>query len=137
MQAITKILKENKKQKILLVDDVPEIGELVKIILEKHSFVVEIAKDARDGLIKAADGNPDLILMDIFLPGTSGVDATIKLRENGFRKPIILFSVLSEIEGIAREAKRAGADDYIIKPFEVDDFVNRVKCSLEENVTAL
>ncbi|GBE54694.1 transcriptional regulatory protein SrrA [archaeon BMS3Bbin15] len=137
MQAITKILKENKKQKILLVDDVPEIGELVKIILEKHSFMVEIARDARDGLIKAADGNPDLILMDIFLPSTSGVDATIKLRENGFRKPIILFSVLSEIEGIAREAKRAGADDYIIKPFEVDDFVNRVKCSLEENVTAL
>ncbi len=137
MQAIIKILKDNKKHKILLVDDVPEIGELVKIILEKHSFMVDIARDARNGLIKAADGNPDLILMDIFLPDTLGVDATIKLRENGFKKPIILFSVLSELEGIAKEAKRAGADDYITKPFEVDDFVNRVKCSLKENVTAL
>ncbi len=132
--AVAELKSKEKPKKVLIVDDVPEIGELVKLILERHGFDVYVARNANEGFEKVREVSPDLILMDIFLPGMSGVDATKKLREeDGFKKPIILFSVLSEIEGIAEETKRSGADDYITKPFEIDEFVQKVKKYLNED----
>lgn len=116
-------------KKVLLIDDIEEIRQLVKIILGKrNNYKVLVAEDAKEGIEMALSQEPDLILMDIFLPGTSGLEATLTLRNKyGYKKPIVLFSVLSELEGIAEKAEEVEADDYIHKPFKLENFVQKVE----------
>lgn len=69
-------------KKVLLIDDIEEIRQLVKIILGKrNNYKVLVAEDAKEGIEMALSQEPDLILMDIFLPGTSGLEATLTLTQ--------------------------------------------------------
>src|ERR1043165_5476857 len=116
---------------ILVVEDDVDIAETVKYNLEAEGFVVEVATSGEDGLSRALDSPPALIILDLMLPGISGVDVCRKLRmENETRRtPIIMLTAkASENDRIA--GLDSGADDYIAKPFSVRELMARVRAVL-------
>jgi DNA-binding response OmpR family regulator len=112
---------------ILIVEDDPDIAQIVKTYLEKDGFRTEIARDGLDGLDKAQNLNPDLIILDWMLPGLDGLSVMQRLQKTQ-RTPIIMLTAKTE------EAERlkglALADDYINKPFSPREMVARVRAVL-------
>ena len=119
------------KGKILVVDDEEHILELIRYNLDASGYEVIEASDGDDAVKKAINEVPDLILLDLMLPGKDGYDVCRELRSNGKTKavPIIMLTAKSEeIDKIL--GLELGADDYITKPFIVDELVARVKAHL-------
>ena len=112
------------KKKILIVEDDLNIQQLEKDYLESNSFMVETAADGKTGLEMAMSEDYDLILLDIMLPGESGLEICRKVRSEK-DIPILLVSAkkddLDKIRGLG-----FGADDYIVKPFSPSELVARV-----------
>jgi two-component system KDP operon response regulator KdpE len=121
---------------ILVIDDEVQIRKLLEITLRSNNYIVNEAATAREGLIKAANHPPDLILLDLGLPDESGHIVLKKLRE-WYKKPVIILSVQSSEEDII-SALDNGANDYLVKPFRTGELlarirsVLRVKTNLEE-----
>lgn len=113
---------------ILVIDDEPQIRKLLHITLQSNDYKVNEASTARDGLIKAANHPPDMILLDLGLPDESGHVVLQKLRE-WFHKPIIILSVQSSEEDIVK-ALDNGANDYLIKPFRTGELLARIRSVL-------
>ncbi|MBI2994936.1 MAG: response regulator [Gammaproteobacteria bacterium] len=109
---------------VLLTDDNPDIIELVQLVLGKSGYRLLTANDGRQAIEICLKENPDLVLMDLNMPHVNGFDATRRLREQGFRSPIIVLTG-SESDDDRRKAKDAGCDDYILKTMEMRD-VERV-----------
>lgn len=122
----------SKNQKILLVDDEPDIIEFIGFNLEKEGFIVEKAETGEEALSKAILFNPDLIVLDVMMPGMDGMETCEKLRAiPELNNPIIAFLTArgedySQIAGF-----EAGADDYISKPVKPKVLVSRVKALLK------
>jgi len=114
--------------KILIVEDELSIAELERDYLEISHFEVKICQDGDQGLKEALEGNYDLILLDVMLPGTDGFEICRRVREVK-NTPIIMVSARKEdidkIRGLG-----LGADDYITKPFSPGEMVARVKAHL-------
>ena len=114
-------------KKILVVDDAPEIGVLMEEILAPRGYQVETALNAGAALEKIRQNPPDLILLDIIMPGKNGYEFCKELKETVYRHiPIIMVSVKDKKEDIDRGLK-AGAEDYMVKPFDPQDLLQRVK----------
>lgn len=117
--------------RILVVDDEPDIIRIVKDVLESEQFNVIVAKNASEAFRKIKDSIPDLIILDLKLPGTGGLDIcrTLKSDERYKLVPILILSTKSEdsdkIVGL-----ELGADDYVTKPFSSGELVARVKAIL-------
>jgi len=120
------------KQKILIVDDDSNIAELISLYLTKECFECRIAGDGRDALSAAASFKPDLILLDIMLPGIDGYEVCRELRHTS-NTPIIMLSAKGEVFDKVLGLE-LGADDYIIKPFDSKELVARVKAVLRRYV---
>src|ERR1043165_1095227 len=125
---------------ILIIDDEVQIRKLLEITLQSNDYKVNEAATARDGLIKAANHPPDMILLDIGLPDESGHVVLQKLRE-WYSKPILILSVQSGEEDIVK-ALDNGANDYLVKPFRTGVLLARIRSALrnttgEEEKTAL
>lgn len=116
------------KQKILIVDDDTNIGELIELYLTKECFQCEQAHDGEMALKKHASFKPDLILLDIMLPGIDGYDVCREIRKTS-SVPIIMLSAKGEVFDKVLGLE-LGADDYIIKPFDSKELVARVKAVL-------
>lgn len=119
------------KKKILVVDDEEHIIELIKFNLEKEGCSVITANSGDEALKLAKEKVPDLILLDLMLPGIDGLEVCKQIRQdkNIFHIPIIMITAKSEeIDKIA--GLELGADDYITKPFFVREMVARVKAIL-------
>ena len=116
------------KQKILIVDDDSNIAELISLYLTKECFECRIAGDGREALSSAASFKPDLILLDIMLPGIDGYEVCRELRHTS-NVPIIMLSAKGEVFDKVLGLE-LGADDYIIKPFDAKELVARVKAVL-------
>ena len=119
------------KGKILVVDDEEHILELIRYNLDASGYEVIEASDGDDAVKKAINEVPDLILLDLMLPGKDGYDVCRELRSNGKTKavPIIMLTANSEeIDKIL--GLELGADDYITKPFSVRELMARVKAVL-------
>ena len=114
--------------KILVVDDDPTILRLVRTILQKAAFKVFVAKDGREGLDGVISHSPHLIILDLLLPGPSGLDVCRELR-TWYKGPILILSGYGEEEVIV-SALDLGADDYITKPFRVVELLARVRALL-------
>lgn len=116
------------KKKILIVDDDTNIAELISLYLTKECFQCEIAEDGESALTKFIAFAPDLVLLDIMLPGIDGYDVCREIRKE-HTTPIIMLSAKGEVFDKVLGLE-LGADDYIIKPFDTKEMVARVKAVL-------
>ena len=121
-------------QKVLLVDDDADIVELLRYNLEREGYAVTTALNGKDALKAAKSGRPDLIVLDIMMPGMDGVEVCMQLRQlPEFKNTVITFLTArgedySQIAGFD-----AGADDYITKPVRPKVFVSKVKALLKRS----
>ena len=116
---------------ILVVDDEPQILRAIRTILTEKRFLVSTASRGEEGLAMAASRVPDVVILDLGLPDIDGVDVCKRLRE-WTQCPIIVLSVRdSEREKVA--ALDAGADDYLTKPFGVEELLARVRVALRHS----
>jgi DNA-binding response OmpR family regulator len=119
--------------KILVVDDDKNISELLRLYLEKEGFSVVAAYDGLEAVKKFEDSTPDLILLDIMLPGLDGWQVCREIRKKS-DKPVIMITAKGEtfdkVLGL-----ELGADDYIVKPFDTKEVVARIKAVLRRYST--
>lgn len=119
------------QRKILVVDDEEPILELVKHHLEKEGFRVILAKTGEEAIEKATSDSPDLIVLDLMLPGIQGLDVAkiLKARAETQNIPIVMLTAKAEETDMV-VGLEVGADDYVIKPFSPKVLVARVKAVL-------
>jgi DNA-binding response OmpR family regulator len=120
---------------VLIVDDEANIRELIAVYLTAAGFAVHQAADGRSGLAAALGSAPDLVILDIMLPGLDGLAVCRALRESS-RVPIIMLTARdSDLDKVA--LLESGADDYITKPFSPPELVARVRAVLRRTQEAL
>ncbi len=102
--------------KVCIFEDNPNIQILLKYFFKKRGFDVHLADDGVDAVPLVQKHLPDLILMDIMMPGKSGIEACIDLRQAGVKIPIVFLTAKAYAED-ERFARQAGGDAYLIKPF--------------------
>ena len=114
-------------KRILIVDDDREIIDLTVVILRDGGYTVSTAMNGREGIAIARAEKPDLILLDINMPGIDGWEALklLKLDETTRHIPVAMFSVRYDLREKTEALKRS-ADDYIVKPFSYDEILERV-----------
>ena len=117
-----------QKQKILIVDDDQNIAELISLYLEKECFETKIVGDGESAIREQKSWDPDLILLDIMLPGIDGYQVCREVR-SGSATPIIMLSAKGEVFDKVLGLE-LGADDYMEKPFDSKELVARVKAVL-------
>lgn len=124
--------------KILVVDDQPDNVFILQDRLENEGYEVVTAYDGPSGIEKTLSENPDLVLLDVMMPGMSGFEACKLITENEATKdiPVILITALTSVEDI-KEGLNAGAFDYIKKPFNKTELLARIKSALRFRETNL
>ena len=119
--------------KILLIDDNQDIRDLMRLMLEKAGHLVFEAEDGSKGLTKAREIKPDLILLDVMMPGLSGFQVLEQLRQEKDSQlrevPTLMITAKSQSEDIDR-ALELGATGYIVKPFRQVKFIEKVNSLL-------
>ena len=118
----------NDRQRILVVDDEPQIGRVMRTGLASHGFDVRVAADGEAGLDLFNDWRPELVITDLSMPNMGGLEFCRRLRLIS-NIPLIVLSVKSE-ERVKVEALDAGADDFVTKPFGMDELVARIRAAL-------
>lgn len=120
------------KAHILVVDDDPRITELLRRILAFEGYSVAIAATGNEALNRALERPPDLIVLDIMLPGLNGLEVAQRLRAAGDNVPILMLTardaVVDRVQGL-----ETGADDYLVKPFAPEELVARIKALLRRS----
>lgn len=116
------------KQKILIIDDDENIANLISLYLTKECFETRIEHDGQAALNAFKDFAPNLVLLDLMLPGIDGYEVCREIRKNS-KTPIIMLSAKTEVFDKVLGLE-LGADDYIIKPFDSKELVARVKAVL-------
>ncbi len=118
-------------KKILVVDDDLNIVRVVESRLKANGYEVTHSGDGLDGIKKAASEKPDLILLDVNMPGMNGLEALKKLKYDDSTKPIpvIMFTATHELDAI-RNIFDSGAIDYISKPFNASELLKKIERAL-------
>lgn len=123
------------KQKVLLVDDEQDILDLIGFNLEKEGYEVFTANNGKSGLEIARKELPELILLDVMMPGMDGMETCREIRDDQRLKNVIVAFLTARNEDYSQIAGfDAGADDYIAKPIKPRVLVSRVKALLRRNV---
>ena len=112
--------------RILVIEDDPTVGQYVKRGLEEHRWAVDLATDGEDGERRASSEAYDLIVLDMRLPGKSGLDVLRTLRAKGFERPVLVLTAQDAVDAKV-VTLRAGADDYVTKPFAFEELLARVE----------
>jgi two-component system response regulator VicR len=115
-------------KKVLIIEDEKSISDIIQFNLKKEGFEVETACEGFDGLDKALNGNPDLILLDVMLPGIDGFEICKKVREASTVPILMLTAKEEEVDKVL--GLELGADDYITKPFGMRELVARIKANI-------
>ena len=117
--------------KVLVIDDDPVILELLRVNFEIEGFAVVSAGDGKEGLERAKKDKPDLILTDIMMPRMDGLELVTQLRREPKTAaiPVILLSAKAQNAEV-QAGLEAGADDYITKPFDPLELIDRVNAAL-------
>ena len=112
-------------EKILIIEDEEDLVKGLKLNLEDEGYEVDYALNGKEGLEKALKENPDLILLDIMLPGMNGLEICKELRQKKMDIPILMLTAkggeMDKVIGL-----EIGADDYISKPFSIRELLARV-----------
>ena len=121
------------KPEILIIDDEPQIRKLLQISLESNDYKVWQASTGKEGVLMAANHQPDLIILDIGLPDKSGHEVLRDLR-TWFNKSILILSVQNSESDIIK-ALDNGATDYLTKPFRTGELLARIRSSIRRSST--
>ncbi|PYO75649.1 MAG: DNA-binding response regulator, partial [Gemmatimonadetes bacterium] len=116
-------------KRILVVEDNPDLAYGLRNNLEIEGYDVDVVEDGTQGLARARSGGPDLIILDLMLPGMDGYRVLRALRDEGRRMPILILTARGE-EADKVRGLRLGADDYVTKPFGVLELLARVEALL-------
>lgn len=120
--------------KVLVVDDEPNIVLSLEFLMEQAGFEVVTAEDGEEALEQVRAASPDLLLLDISLPGMSGFDVLERLRSQDATAQLPIIMLTAHGRDVEREKGMAlGADDYITKPFSTQSLVEKVKALLAED----
>jgi two-component system, NtrC family, response regulator AtoC len=116
--------------KILIIDDEPSLRQTVSMILGEEGYEVHVASDGREGLDKALDLQPDMVLTDVRMPGMPGLEFLERYRAEGGEALVIVMTAYGSTE-LAIEAMKKGAYDYVPKPFSADQLVLAIRKAQE------
>ncbi len=120
-------------ERILVIEDDPAILKMLRRGLAYEGYLVDTATDGRSGLMAARDNHPDLVVLDWMLPGMDGLEVCHRMRTGG-EVPILMLTakdtVQDRIQGLD-----AGADDYLVKPFNLDELLARIRALLRRTQT--
>lgn len=115
--------------KVLIVEDEAKISRFLELELRHEGYEVDTALDGRTGLQKAVEKDIDVIILDIMLPGLSGIEVCRRIRLEGIRTPIIMLTakddVMDKVAGLDM-----GADDYMTKPFAIEELLARIRVAI-------
>lgn len=121
--------------KILIVEDDIRLAGVIRKGLDEEGYTVSVSYDGNEGLSSAVNNRPDLIVLDIVLPGKNGLDICRELRQQKTASKILMLSckgtVAERVQGLD-----AGADDYLIKPFEFSELYARIRALLRRDTGA-
>lgn len=123
-----------KGRKVLVVDDEDSVRELIELYLKKEGFEVIHARDGREALRLNGQHHPDLIVLDLMLPGLDGWEVCRQIRSSHQVPIIMLTARTEEVDRIV--GLELGADDYVVKPFSPRELVARVKAVLRRGTSA-
>jgi two-component system response regulator MprA len=116
--------------RVLVVDDERAVRESLRRALELEGYEIELAEDGEDALRRLrANGEPDAMILDVLMPGVDGLEVCRRLRDQGSRLPVLMLTARVEVEDRV-EGLDAGADDYLTKPFALDELKARLRALL-------
>src|SRR5919108_4364632 len=121
--------------RVLVVEDNPDLAFGLRNNLEIEGYEVEVAESGPGGLERAREGKPDLIILDLMLPGFDGYRVLRALRDDGLEMPVLILTARGE-EADKVRGFRLGADDYVTKPFGVLELLARVGALLRRSALA-
>ena len=123
-------MPDEPRGSILVVDDEPTVAEMLRDIFLSQGYAVDGASNGGDALMLASLSRPDAVILDIKLPDTTGADVLAKIRALDESIPVVMLSG-SDDEDMARTLLKAGAIDYIRKPFKFDQLLRAVSLAVE------
>jgi DNA-binding response OmpR family regulator len=123
------IRMDRGKSTILVVDDNQDIRDLITLILEDEGYPILVAAEGESALNIITIHNPDLVLLDVMMPGRSGIDVLEEIRSSHNSVPVVMITAKSQGVDIDR-AIEAGATSYIIKPFRADVLLEKIQSLL-------
>jgi two-component system, OmpR family, response regulator len=112
--------------RILVIEDDPTVGQYVKRGLEEHRWAVDLVADGQEGEERASSEAYDLVILDMRLPTKSGTEVLHSLRAKGFERPVLVLTAQDAVDAKVATL-RAGADDYVTKPFAFEELLARVE----------
>jgi two-component system copper resistance phosphate regulon response regulator CusR len=118
--------------RILVVEDEPKVAGALKEGLETEGYEVTVAGTGEDGFFRASAHSFDLIILDVMLPGRSGIEVLSTLRRQGDRTPVLLLTAKDAVEDRVLGLD-SGADDYLVKPFAFEELAARIRALLRRN----
>ena len=121
--------------RLLVVDDEPNIRELLSASLRYAGFDVETAADGQQALALAETYRPDLLVLDVMMPGLDGFGVVRRLRQNGTHTPVLFLTARDGAEDKV-SGLTLGGDDYVTKPFSLDEVLARIRAVLRRSQTA-
>ena len=121
-----------EKDRVLVVEDDPHVREAVERALRYEGYDVYTAVDGNDALLRVDDLTPDVIVLDVLMPGTDGLAVCRILRDRGNHTPVLMLTARHEVSDRVAGLD-AGADDYLVKPFALDELFARVRALLRRS----
>ncbi len=121
-----------QEKRILIVDDDDEIRDLLEFDVRASGYFVDTARDGMEGLNKALNNTYDLILLDVMMPKMNGFDVCKNIRQAKLAIPILMLTAKGTIDD-KTEGFDCGADDYLVKPFDVQEVLLRIRVLLRRN----
>ena len=135
MKAASNKTASNKTLKLVVAEDDPAVRNAVQRVLELEGYSVVVTKDGVAALDAILSNTPDAVVMDVMMPFSDGLSVCRELRRRANRTPILLLTARHEI-GDRVAGLDAGADDYLVKPFSIDELLARVRALLRRNAPA-
>src|SRR6266702_3596460 len=121
--------------KILVVDDERAVRDSLRRALELEGYEIELAADGQEALDRLeSEAEPDAVILDVLMPGVDGLEVCRRLRRSGRRLPVLMLTARDEVENRVAGLD-AGADDYVTKPFALEELVARVRALLRRTTS--